>query len=848
MRRAFGYSTAKPFSSLEIRPAIKERLVPSVVWSEHLVREPIRPSLLFVIMIGLSPAMASSIGTISQSALSSSTALYTDQIGGGIGSIVVMTGPVGDPNVGNASGQSDDGFSGPVNLGFPFSFFGQTYTSLFINTNGNITYDTGLVEFTPLGPQSTSEPFIAPFFADVDTTGPGSGVVYLRTDIPNEVIVTWAGVGYFAQNTDKLDTFQVVLRGPGYNVPTGEGQIGFFYGSMQWEVGDSSGGVDGFCPQGLTAPDCIPAAIGFGDGNSNGVLLTGSMMNGISTIVNNERIWFRLDANGIPVAVGPGPTCSFTVIPGGLSLASDGGFSSISVSASSPSCSWTATGPGWISLSPSSGMGSGTVSVSAGANTSAQPLTGTISVAGQNISATQPPQATVSLTNLTATYDGTPKSVAVTITPPGLSYSVAYTHNGNPVIAPTNAGSYGVSVTITAAGYPGSATGTLTIMQATPPVNWANPVAMTYGTALGATQLNATASIPGTFTYSPASGTVLAVGQQSLAVTFTPTDATDYTTVTKTVQITVNQATATVALSNLTTTYNGSAKAVTVTTIPAGLRYSATYTLNGKPVTAPTHAGSYGVSVTITAAGYPGSATGTLTIMQATPPVNWANPAAMTYGTALGATQLNATASIPGKFTYSPASGTVLAVGQQSLAVTFTPTDATDYTTVTKTVQITVNQKTPALTLSNLAAIYDGTPKSVTVTTTPPGLSYSVAYTLNGNPVIAPTHAGSYGVSVTITTAGYPFSTTGTLTILKATPKVNWANPAAIAYGTALGAAQLNATASIPGTFNYSPPSGTVLAVGRQTLAVAFMPIDLIDYTSITTTVYITVIQGRARR
>ena len=59
-----------------------------------------------------------------------------------------------------------------------------------------------------------------------------------------------------------------------------------------------------------------------------------------------------------------------------------------------------------------------------------------------------------------------------------------------------------------------------------------------YGTALSATQLNATASVPGTFVYTPAAGTVLNAGTQTLHVDFIPTDS-NYTTVSRDVQISV---------------------------------------------------------------------------------------------------------------------------------------------------------------------------------------------------------------------------------------------------------------------------------------------------------------------
>jgi uncharacterized repeat protein (TIGR01451 family) len=70
---------------------------------------------------------------------------------------------------------------------------------------------------------------------------------------------------------------------------------------------------------------------------------------------------------------------------------------------------------------------------------------------------------------------------------------------------------------------------TVTIHQrAFPTITWSNPADIVYGTALDSTQLNATANTPGTFTYTPASGTVLGKGPHNLHVDFTPTDTTNY--------------------------------------------------------------------------------------------------------------------------------------------------------------------------------------------------------------------------------------------------------------------------------------------------------------------------------
>ena len=53
-----------------------------------------------------------------------------------------------------------------------------------------------------------------------------------------------------------------------------------------------------------------------------------------------------------------------------------------------------------------------------------------------------------------------------------------------------------------------------------------------------------------------------------------------------------------------------------------------------------------------------------------------------------------------------------------------------------------------------------------------------------------------------------------TIVVAQATPTITWANPASIVYGTALTAAQLDATANVPGTFAYSPAAGAVLGAG----------------------------------
>jgi hypothetical protein len=75
-----------------------------------------------------------------------------------------------------------------------------------------------------------------------------------------------------------------------------------------------------------------------------------------------------------------------------------------------------------------------------------------------------------------------------------------------------------------------------------------------------------------------------------------------------------------------------------------------------------------------------------------------------------------------------------------------------------------------------------------------------------------------------------PVTTSVLLQVNQATPVINWPTTSAITQGTALSSAQLNATANVPGTFLYTPPSGTVLGAGPQQLRVQFTPTDAINY------------------
>jgi len=211
---------------------------------------------------------------------------YTDAAGGGLGA----------PPSGYY--KNDDAVFGPFPLGFTLTFFGVNYTDFWISNNGNIQFGASADgSYTPTATldSQTLNPMIAPYWADVDTRPSDGGMVYLRTD-PNQIIVTWDAVGYYDQHTDKLASFQLVLRGPGYVPDPDEGRIGFFYKAVQWETGDASGGSGGF--------GGTPASAGFGDGlaaaNAGEISIPGSRQDGISQVLTNNHYWFQLGESGVP--------------------------------------------------------------------------------------------------------------------------------------------------------------------------------------------------------------------------------------------------------------------------------------------------------------------------------------------------------------------------------------------------------------------------------------------------------------------------------------------------------------------------------------------------------------------
>src|SRR5271157_4310258 len=236
----------------------------------------------------------------------------------------------------------------------------------------------------------------------------------------------------------------------------------------------------------------------------------------------------------------------------------------------------------------------------------------------------------------------------------------------------------------------------------------------------------------------------------------------------------------------------------------------------------------------------------------------------LTYGKTLGYATNPTTVedangnAVSGNFDYTDGSNdvtdTVLNVGHYDLSVTFNPTDTTDYNSVTTTASIDITKAQLQITAADATRVYGQDNPDLTSEIY---IAQGTGWVDTGQSWTADTTAttkspvGSYAIQPTEITdqaflTNYDVSyVTGKLTLTPATPVITWARPTDITYGTALGATQLNATASVAGTFDYGTLWGKVLHAGtNQTLSVNFTPDDTVDYNQATATVYIDVKQA----
>jgi uncharacterized protein YaiE (UPF0345 family) len=407
--------------------------------------------------------------------------------------------------------------------------------------------------------------------------------------------------------------------------------------------------------------------------------------------------------------------------------------------------------------------------------------------------------------NLSQTYDGSTKTATVTCSDSSATFSTDLTKG-------PDAGSYTVSASAYG-DYTGSGSDTLTINQAAQSVSGgALTLDATTPQMYGTTQTLTTTGGAGNGAVSYAITGQSAAGVATLAganltanagagwVELQATKADDgnyFSATSATVRVNLQPKTLTPGVTAANKVYDGTTAATITGRSLTGVLGADDVTLTGGTAIFASKIVGNGKTVTVSGLTLGGADAGnysltpppatTAAITPATPTITWATPAAITYGTPLSATQLNATASVPGTLTYTPAAGTVLNAGAgQTLQVNFVPTDSVNYTTVSATTTITVNKADQTVTLTPLAsAVPLGTP---------------IAYTAAG---------GATGVYVWGGTAGA--SGGGTIQTVTLTG----------------GLGNYTVTVYAPGNSNYndSPPVTAPITAQAQTIALSLTPL-----------------------
>ncbi len=430
-----------------------------------------------------------------------------------------------------------------------------------------------------------------------------------------------------------------------------------------------------------------------------------------------------------------------------------------------------------------------------------------------------------------------------TYSPAAGSLLKAGTHTLSTTFTPTDTKTYSVA----------TASVLLTVNPATPVITWAPPATAAAGTTLGATQLDASANVPGSFVYSPAAGAVLATGTQQLTAVFSPSDNTDYSPATARTSLVVNAASADPTENVPVVTWNPPA-AISYGTALSSTQLSATANVPGIFAYTPAagtipKAGTQKLSTTFTptdAKTYSSTtASVQLTVNKAKPMITWnaTQPRDCDQEPRSARPSWMPPRNMPGR-TLHLQPGCRRGSGGGHAAINGPVFTCRRYRrllrhgtrlTGCEPIILGFDEAVPVITWNAPATISYGTILSSAQLSARANVPGTFTYTpAAGTMLRAGTHTLYVTFTPTNTKAESVTTASAHLTVHPASPEVTWSTPTAIAAGTALSAAQLDAAANVPGRFTYSLVAGVVLAAGTQPLTAVFYPSDSTDYSSAT--------------
>ena len=144
----------------------------------------------------------------------------------------------------NAISFNGGGAYGPVNIGFDVNFFGNTYSSLYVNRRGSISFNYSVTSSLAayLGLTDTTREIIAPFHSDVNNSFfDGSPTIYGDTTYDGHLAfaASWIDVASTDGDPSLRNSFQVVLVDRSDDFASGDFDFIFNYDSIQWNDGQS---------------------------------------------------------------------------------------------------------------------------------------------------------------------------------------------------------------------------------------------------------------------------------------------------------------------------------------------------------------------------------------------------------------------------------------------------------------------------------------------------------------------------------------------------------------------------------------------------------------------------------
>lgn len=114
---------------------------------------------------------------------------------------------------GNVVAAADDTYE-QVSIGFPFSFYGITYTEMFVSSNGYLTFGDGYSSYSNDFIPNPYEPnnAIYALWTDLYPVGSGNGNIYTELISPTRRVIQWEEVSHCC-SPGAPETFQVILDG-----------------------------------------------------------------------------------------------------------------------------------------------------------------------------------------------------------------------------------------------------------------------------------------------------------------------------------------------------------------------------------------------------------------------------------------------------------------------------------------------------------------------------------------------------------------------------------------------------------------------------------------------------------